>query len=220
MVKRRRIVLEGSDHSQVAKKMKTQNSNQFPPNSVVEIITSLESQILQSRKNYNKITKLLDYAQDSGCTDSEQECALLSLCRIFCRIHITNKLDSSTASTTNEKVVLQWLKLKLGEYSVLLFKRVQNGTIKDHTFPLDLLMQLAKEEISAASNQEEAWMKGVFAGTINALLDTNLDAQVIKDYVQSYIQPFADANLYAFRLVRYVRSVTNVQSLTRRQHNL
>lgn len=168
-----------------------------------EEIRALESAATESRKHYNNIAKLLAiakaYKQDSLNTTH----ALLALCRVFCRLHAGGQFDKSLDSNPSDEVVLKWLNERQSDFIKLLAELMCRKLKGAESAPLDLWMQLVKQEVRRSKS---AWTQGLFATLIPVLLRNYGAVESARDhFVEEYFTKFRDGKvklsiLYQLRL--------------------
>jgi U3 small nucleolar RNA-associated protein 19 len=82
-----------------------------------EQIILLETQILESRKHYNNIAKLISTLQNSENATTVILAAAVSLCRVFCRLMAGGSMSNSKGMAENEAVIVDWLRARYDEYT-------------------------------------------------------------------------------------------------------
>ena len=85
------------------KRAKAESSDEDDPQADILL---LENEILESKKNYNNITTLLELAQKDHDDDSTQ-LALVSLCRVFLRLLASGNLSRRLGQSEKDIVVVQ-----------------------------------------------------------------------------------------------------------------
>src|ERR1700730_18771045 len=73
-------------------------------------ILLLETQIFESKKNYNNISTLIKLARNEDDDPDLGLVASIALCRIFCRLLASGDFYKSQSSTEKESVVALWLR--------------------------------------------------------------------------------------------------------------
>lgn len=159
----------------------------------------LQEKIRESRKNYNSISTLLEYAQDADDEIQENMVAVEALFRVFCRLMAAGSLIKSSDSSENEATVVQWLKERYQDYKSLLLELLGKADAAKQSTALTLLLRLVKKEKAFLSTSDDAvWRSGVFAKLIRALLaDTTAD-ETRQEFVTEYLGKFHDVRYYTF----------------------
>ena len=104
--KKRKRTQDGAEKRRVAKR---RDSSSDDGDDQKDEILLLESQILESRKHYKNIERLIRIHKD----DKNAETAILaavSLCRVFCRLLVAEKLVKSKKSKPEAADDADWLK--------------------------------------------------------------------------------------------------------------
>src|SRR5687767_14509473 len=107
-------------------------------------ILLLEKGILESRKNYNDITKLLATMASFEDGEPESMLAAVALCRIFVRLLAQGSLTPKKKSSEKEATVVKWLRTQLGEYQSSLIAILKEDELASTA--LTLCMRLLKAE--------------------------------------------------------------------------
>lgn len=160
----------------------------------------LEAEILESKKHYNNITKLLDLASE----DIHNEEALLptvALCRVFLRLLAQGSLSRKPDQSEKEIVVIQWLKDRLAEYKKILTALL--GSPFSST-ALTLAMRILKSEGQYVSTKEEYSFPSNFLKDImrSLLLDASRDVR--QEFCENFLGEFSDVRFYAFKAIKEV----------------
>ena len=176
-------------------------------------ILLLESAILESKKNYNNITVLLDLAQKQDDADSAQ-LALVSLCRVFLRLLASGALARKSGQSEKDIVVVQWLKGRLGDYK----KLVIHALLQEDTAStaLTLAMRVLKAESQYLSDKAEYSFPKVFLKDIvGALVDGGPESEDVRqEFCEKFLGEFADVRFYAFSALNEILSEPSSSSKT------
>lgn len=169
-------------------------------------ILSLEAAILESKKNYNSITTLIEIARalnkDSG--EEVEENALLAtvaLCRVFVRLLAAGALLRKKGLPEKDVVVVHWLRDRLAEYRevvLALFARDEQAMTA-----LTLSMRLLKTEgqYPLSDKEEYAFPKATLKNIVLALIQPEVDQVVRNEFVEKFVDEFEDVRLYTFKAV-------------------
>lgn len=163
-------------------------------------ILQLEEGILQSKKNYNNIAILLEFASNQ---DDDLEVALfaaVSLCRVFLRLLASGSLSRKPGQSERETVVLQWLKGRLNDYKKLLIAALGNEATASTA--LTIAMRLLKAETQITSERGDATFPKQFLRDIVGALVRNRFEDVQEEFCEKYLGEYADVRLYAFEALR------------------
>ena len=187
---------KGSEDQRHARKVKkvrrgsAQVSEIMSPN-----IEDLESQILESQKNYNKINQLLKYAKDAAAPDVQRK-ARLALCTIFSQLLAEGKivLDGPTAKLGD--VLNRWLVKNYEDY----YESLLQALSEEGDLASRLLMQLVKEEVSAATSNH-VWTTGLYPKILKSFLEKHDHSLIFEDFAAEHIIPHEDTKMYACRVI-------------------
>ncbi|KAI0109512.1 CBF/Mak21 family-domain-containing protein [Nemania sp. FL0031] len=159
-------------------------------------ILLLEDEILKSKKNYNNITVLLEFAQRQ---DDSQDAlfAAVSLCRVFLRLLASGSLSRKAGQSEREIVVIQWLKGKLSEYKKLLVYAL--GEEPSASTALTLSMRLLKAETQSTSEKADVAFPKAFLKDIVGVLVSKVFVDVQEEFCQKYLEKYADIRFHTFQ---------------------
>lgn len=178
-------------------------------------ILNLESEILESKKHYNNVTKLLDIAQDSEDAESAVF-ATVSLCRVFLRLLAGGHLLRSPGQSEKEVVVVQWLKSRLGDYKKHVVAAL--GHEATASTALTLAMRILKAETQHSNDKSEYNFPKIFlADVVRAIVQHGSD-DVRDEFCEKYLGEFADVKFYTFKALKYVQSAPQVQEIDSNQN--
>ncbi|KIW04040.1 uncharacterized protein PV09_04862 [Verruconis gallopava] len=131
-------------------------------------VLQLESQVLESRKHYNNIPKLLALARRQDLITDDTLLSAIALCRIYTRLFASDALAKSKEEDGTEEVIVRWLRERLDEYIQLLCDSVRDGSETVQSPLLSLAMRMVKEQINYDGSKE--WTKGIFPRVVDAAL--------------------------------------------------
>ncbi|KAI0875197.1 nucleolar complex protein [Hypoxylon argillaceum] len=158
-------------------------------------ILLLEDEILKSKKNYNNITALLDFAKEQD----DYEAALfaaVSLCRVFLRLLASGSLSRRAGQSERETIVIQWLKERLSDYKKLLIAAL--GEEASASTALTLSMRLLKAETQITSDKGDTTFPKIFLKDIVGALVRNRFEDVQEEFCEKYLGEYADIRFYTF----------------------
>ncbi len=169
-------------------------------------ILLLESKILESRKNYNGISTLLEYLRGEYAGLEQDVVAPVALCRIFCKLMATGSLSKTNNSSDNESTIVQWLKERLQDYrSALLTWLGLQDPVKQIT-AITLLMRVMKEEAKHLHVSEHATWSSGFQDMISSLVEIDAASGARVEFIEKYVEEFDDIRYYTFARLAYVSS--------------
>lgn len=166
-------------------------------------ILLLETEILESKKNYNNIAVLLDLAQKI----EEEESALfatVSLCRVFLRLLASGSLTRQSGQSEKEVVVVNWLKARLADYQKVILSALENeGTAST---ALTLAMRMLRAQGQYLSNKEEYSFPKVFLKDIVAVLVRHNSEDIRQEFCEKYVGEYCDVRFYTFEAIKHILS--------------
>lgn len=168
-------------------------------------IQNLESQINESRKHYNNIATLIEYAEKQNEDPKTAISAAEALCRVFVRLLASGSLVKKKDASEKDATVAKWLRDRLTDHHkalVAMFKSTMHATQA-----LVLAMALLKAEAQYLEGKDEAvfpWP--LFNAIINALLTSPVE-EVRDEFCDKFIDEYDDIRFYTFEGIKYVASV-------------
>ncbi|KAJ3563684.1 hypothetical protein NPX13_g8111 [Xylaria arbuscula] len=174
-------------------------------------ILQLEEGIAQSKKNYNNISTLLEFASNR---EDDLEVALfaaVSLCRVFLRLLASGSLSRRPGQSERETVVIQWLKGRLNDYKKLLVAAL--GEEATASTALTISMRLLKAETQITSEKSETTFPKVFLRDIVAALVRNRFEDVQEEFCEKYLGEYADVRFYTFEALSEILASHNSPSI-------
>lgn len=168
-------------------------------------VLELESQILDSRRHYNKIVTLLNLCWGRNPQNDKNDNILagIALCRIFCRLLALGHLSKSPEMSENEATVTQWLNDRYIDYNDVLLNAISKGDASIQSTALTLLMRLFKEEATHLKKPDgTVWRTGIFPKVLDVLLDTESSADVRDEFMHKYVEEYDDVRFYTFVQLR------------------
>ncbi|KAL9009484.1 MAG: hypothetical protein Q9173_005484 [Seirophora scorigena] len=164
-----------------------------------EEILLLESQILESRRHYNKITTLLAYCQDDAAQGKKSLTAAVALCRVFCRLMAMGNMSKPRQASENETMIVQWLRSQLESYKETLLDLLAAPDPGMQSTALTLLMRLLKEESESLHlAPENNWRDGTFASLVSKIAGSDVTDVIREEFVEKYLKSYDDVRYYGF----------------------
>ncbi len=116
-LQKRKKAPENHSNGHLSKKRHLEVSN--PSEDIGREIEDLETQILKSQKNYNKINDLLKYAKEDTPLETQRK-AWLALCTIFSHLLADGKLPLDGSTPGQDGVIGRWLMKRYQQYYEIL----------------------------------------------------------------------------------------------------
>ncbi|GJC80245.1 uncharacterized protein ColLi_03083 [Colletotrichum liriopes] len=163
-------------------------------------ILLLENEILESKKHYNNISKLI---QITSTHDDEPEAATLAcvaLCRVFVRLLSAGSLVPRKGLPEKEAVVVQWLKERYSEYKGVLVSLLAEEDLAPTV--LTLAMRCIKAEAQYLYEKEDYIFPHNFLEQIIAgLLESDSDGARV-EFVEKYLTEYDDVRFFTLKAIK------------------
>ena len=193
----------GNGKTVIGKKRKrehTSTSSKSPKGETNDVLEEeillLENSILESRKHYNNIVNLLEYARSYDEIHQIHLVASVALCRVFTRLMIGGNLTLRKELSEGDKTVVRWLDERLSEFKDVLSKtHLFNEDFATRNTALTLLMRLSKEE--AKAHGSESAFDEQLRGLITASFFEKYDADLMAQFIEQYVIPYCDIRMQA-----------------------
>lgn len=129
----------------------------------------LETQIFESKKNYNNISTLIKLSRNEDEDPDVSLVASIALCRIFSRLMATGDFIKAQSTTEKESVVALWLRERYSEYRVVLLQLLNREASGSTALTLCLRM-LKSEGTHLRNGQEYSFPSTFFKDILQSLL--------------------------------------------------
>jgi U3 small nucleolar RNA-associated protein 19 len=187
--KRKRV----SSDKDPSKRARSESSDE---NALAQILL-LEKEILESKKNYNNIVKLIKILRSDSDDIDDAAVAAISLCRVFIRLIAFGELEKKKDSTDKDLVVIKWLRERYLEYKTALLTLVGEDGIGNTA--LELSMRMLKTEGEHIRNGREYNFPTTFlTDIIRVLLSPGTDETIRKEFSEKYVEEYDDVRFYTF----------------------
>lgn len=164
----------------------------------------LEEKILESRTNYNSIYTLLKYLQQEYELKNEKTIAAVALCRIFCKLMARGSLSKLQESSSNEFMIMRWLRQRLRDYEQGLLRMLKSKSIGTQSIALTLLMRLLKAEASHLNQSADTlWHEGIFWQLVQTLIEEEVVEEIRTEFVERYVLMYEDVRYHTFACLAY-----------------
>lgn len=166
-------------------------------------ILLLENEILESKKNYNNIAKLVKILRDDNEDGDNSVVAAISLCRVFARLMASGEMARKQGSTEKEIIVIKWLKERYSEYKASLLSFLGEEGVESTA--LTLCMRLLKTEGEYLRNGNEYNFPASFlTEIIQVLLKLDDGGAIRKEFSDKYVEEYDDIRFYTFKAIKSV----------------
>ena len=176
------------------------------PKAVSLRILDFERQIIESRRNYNSICTILDYAEDDGLPVETQYLAILSLCRVFCRLMVTRTMSKTTELSGKNHIVVDWLRKCYFRYETVLLRTLVNSDFQDTGGLIEIIKHLMKEETRSIADAEELfWRQGIFSRILRYLVELkdtkHNNVSALKTAIKMLANGYLDVRFFTFAVL-------------------
>ncbi|KAH8128455.1 hypothetical protein FP744_10008659 [Trichoderma asperellum] len=196
---KRKRASTGDKVTKVAKRRRSSNEEAEDPSAKILL---MEQGILESKKNYNDIAKLLSIASRYEDGEEESTLAAVALCRIFLRLLAQGSLVAKKHLSEKESVVFGWLKDQYSQYKALLQDMLKDEDLA--VTALTLSMRTLKAEGEHLHNKEEYTFPQAFLEGIVAVLIMSDSDEARKAFLESYVEEYDDIRYYTFKSVKTI----------------
>ncbi|KAI1379391.1 CBF/Mak21 family-domain-containing protein [Hypoxylon crocopeplum] len=182
-----------------SKRAKADDNNDDKGDDPQANILLLENAILESKKNYNNITTLLEIAQKESDDDSVQ-LAIVSLCRIFLRLLASGNLTRRDGQSEKDLVVIQWLRKRLGDYKQIVIYALDQEDSASTALTLALRILQAEGQYMNGTD-EYNFPKFFLREIVGALVQSGSD-DIRQEYCEKFLGEYADIRFYTFKALK------------------
>ncbi|KAI1456005.1 CBF/Mak21 family-domain-containing protein [Annulohypoxylon moriforme] len=172
-------------------------------------ILLLENAILESKKNYNNITTLLELAQKNGDDESIQ-LAMVSLCRVFLRLLASGSMSRRSGQSDKDIVVVQWLKKRLGDYKQIILSALNEE--ESASTALTLAMRILQAESKYTNDKDESSFPKVFLREIVDALVRGGSEDIRQEFCEKFLAEYTDIRFYTFKALKDILSIDSSES--------
>jgi U3 small nucleolar RNA-associated protein 19 len=168
-------------------------------------ILLLETEIFESKKNYNNIVALIKLLRDDNEDTDNSVVAAVSLCRVFTRLMVSGEMTKREGTTEKEAVVVKRLRERYSEYKTAMLALLGEEGISSTA--LTLCMRSLKTEGQHLHDSKEYNFPVKFlTEIIRVLLKPVSDGSTRKEFSEKYVEENDDIRFYALEAVEYVYS--------------
>ncbi|KAL0938713.1 ribosome biogenesis protein [Colletotrichum truncatum] len=163
-------------------------------------ILLLENEILESKKHYNNITKLIQIAKTFQNDPEAAALASVALCRVFIRLLSAGALVKRKGLAEKESVVVQWLKDRYFEYKLVLIELLGDEDLA--ATALTLAMRCLKAEAQHLNDREEyTFPQNFLQEILTALLNSDSDDARL-EFVEKYLGVYDDIRFCTLKAIK------------------
>ncbi|KAK8055536.1 CBF/Mak21 family protein [Apiospora rasikravindrae] len=193
------------------KRARSDSGSDAEDNAQAEILL-LENGILESKKNYNNITKLLDLSRNKKDGESSL-IATVALCRVFLRLLAQGSMQKKADQSEKETIVIQWLKDRLVDYEGVLIDALAEDDTESTA--LTLAMRVLKAEGQYRDNKDEYSFPEPFLKDIVHAIVFNGSEDLREEFCEKYLGEYCDVRYYAFKVMSEIFGTDESDQSTR-----
>jgi U3 small nucleolar RNA-associated protein 19 len=160
----------------------------------------LETQIFESKKNYNNISTLIKLSRNEDEDPDVSLVASIALCRIFSRLMAAGDFIKAQSTTEKESVVALWLRERYSEYRVVLLQLLNREASGSTALTLCLRM-LKSEGTHLRNGQEYSFPSTFFKDILQSLLSPGCGDAVRREFREKYLEEYDDIRFYTFAAI-------------------
>lgn len=163
-------------------------------------ILMLETQIFESKKNYNNISTLIKLSRNEEEDQDVSFVSSIALCRIFSRLLASGDFTKAQGATEKESMVTLWLRERYVEYKAALIKLLNREG--SGSTALTLCMRMLKSEGTHLRNGQEYSFPTIFLKDIvQSLLSPNCGDSLRRAFGEKYLSEYDDIRFYTFSAI-------------------
>ncbi|KAK8087967.1 hypothetical protein PG997_002928 [Apiospora hydei] len=202
---------EGAEKPKKRARSDSGSGSDAEDNAQAEILL-LENGILESKKNYNNITRLLDLARNKKDGESSLV-ATVALCRVFLRLLAQGSMSKKADQSEKETIVIQWLKDRLVDYEGVLIDALAEEDTESTA--LTLAMRVLKAEGQYRDNKDEYSFPEPFLKDIVHAIIFDGSEDLREEFCEKYLGEYCDVRYYAFKAMSEIFGADESNQATR-----
>lgn len=185
-------------HEKPTKRRRSASSESEDPDAKIIV---MEQGILESKKNYNDITVLLNLVDDFSQGSPNAMLAAVALCRIFVRLLAQGALTPKKGISEKESILVGWLRERLEDYKAKLSSLLGEEEVAPTVLTLSMRTLKAEGEFLNGNKEDYSFPKA-FLQDILAVLIVSDDEDVKKAFIEDYAEQFDDIRYYTFNALK------------------
>ena len=163
----------------------------------------LETEIFESKQNYNNIATLIKLLRDDDEDAENSVVAAIALCRVFTRLMVSEEMTKREGIAEKEAVVVKWLKERYSEYKTAILLLLGEENISSTA--LTLCMRLLKTEGQHLHDRKEYNFPTKFLmDIVRVLLKSGADGSTRREFSAKYVEENDDVRFYTLEAVELV----------------
>jgi len=162
-------------------------------------IILLESEVFESKKHYNNISKLIGLFKIKVSDSEDSTLASIALCRIFTRLMAAGELTREQGTSEKDAVVIQWLRERYFEYKNALIELFADEDVSSTA--LTMCMRMLKSEGTHLKAADYNFPTNFLTDIVQALLKPGTDANVRSEFSEKFVEENDDLRYYTFSVL-------------------
>ena len=197
----------GTEKKSVKRAKAIESSEEEEEHDVQAQILELEAKILESKKHYNNIPKLLKLF------DTEDAIlAAVALTRVFSRLFASGDLTNKPGNSEKENVVVAWLKERYQEYKKGLYELLESPEAAEPIFALCMRM-LKNEGTHQKNGQDYNFPIRFLTDLVRALLGLEEGDELRQEFAEKYVEEYDDIRYYTFEAIAKILEEGSLQGV-------
>jgi U3 small nucleolar RNA-associated protein 19 len=166
-------------------------------------ILLLESEIFESKKNYNNIVKLVRIMKLENQDADDSVVAAITLCRVFTRLMVAGEMTKRKDTAEKDTVVIRWLKERYTEYKLGLVALLREES--SASTALTLCMRLLQTEGQHLHSSSEYNFPAAFlAEIVHGVVIPGSDGSVRLKFSEKFVEEYDDIRFYTLEALESV----------------
>lgn len=197
-VKRKRPVTNEPPKKRARSETSSEDEDQDPEASIL----FLETAILESKKNYNNITTLIQIARRQDAEEEQALLATVALCRVFIRLLAAGSLSRKKNLSDKEVILVHWLRDRLAEYHAVILSLINQEEQAMTALTLSMRLLKAEGQYPQSDKEDYSFPKAFLRDIVAALCHPEVDEAVRTEFVEKFVDEFDDVRFYTFKALQ------------------
>lgn len=197
-MKRKRPVTNEPPKKRARSETSSEDEDQDPEASIL----FLETAILESKKNYNNITTLIQIARRQDAEEEQALLATVALCRVFIRLLAAGSLSRKKNLSDKEVILVHWLRDRLAEYHAVILSLINQEEQAMTALTLSMRLLKAEGQYPQSDKEDYSFPKAFLRDIVAALCHPEVDEAVRTEFVEKFVDEFDDVRFYTFKALQ------------------
>ncbi|ROV97910.1 hypothetical protein VSDG_04833 [Cytospora chrysosperma] len=207
-VKRKRPVTKEPPKKRARSETSSEDEDQDPEASIL----FLETAILESKKNYNNITTLIQIARRQDAEEEQALLATVALCRVFIRLLAAGGLSRKKNLSDKEVILVHWLRDRLAEYHAVILSLFNQEEQAMTALTLSMRLLKAEGQYPQSDKEDYSFPKAFLRDIVAALCHPEVDEAVRTEFVEKFVDEFDDVRFYTFKALQDILGQSGEES--------